>query len=128
MQDYDARTAVYQMFVYHAKNGKLAEETSLTFTGSANYGFLYDGSDVYFATAEAIYHTPLLESETMTVTALAALSEKEYWGIPHFVPGDGDLYSETIADIDEDTGMNDYFYRVPLAGGEAELLASWFTS
>lgn len=128
MKDYDARTAVYQMVSYNAENGKKIEEMPITFTGSANYGFLYDGSEVYFATAEAIFHTTLLETDAGNVTMLAGLSEKEYWGIPHFVPGDGYLYYETIADIDEDTGMNDYFYRVPLAGGEAELLASWFTS
>lgn len=130
MQDYDARTAKYQMISYSAKNGKKVEELPLTFTGSANYGFLYDGREVYFSTAEAICHVTLPENgtETLDITVLANLSEKEYWGIPHFVPGDGYLYYETIADIDEDTGMNDYFYRVPLEGGTQELLASWFTS
>ena len=130
MQDYDARTAVYQMLAYSASNGKLVEELPLEFTGSANYGFLYVESEVYFSTAEAIccVTLPDEETDTLNVTELATLSEKEYWGIPHFVPGDGYLYYETIADIDEDTGMNDYFYRVPLEGGNTELLASWFTS
>lgn len=130
MQDYDARTAVYQMIAYSASNGKVVEELPLKFTGSANYGFLYEEGEVYFSTAEAICHVTLPEGEadTLNITELSALSEREYWGIPHFAPGDGYLYYETIADIDEDTGMNDYFYRVPLEVGEAELLASWFTS
>lgn len=130
MQDYDARTAVYQMISYSAQNGKKVQDMPLTFTGSANYGFLYDEGEVYFSTAEAICHAtiPQGEEESLEITKLAGLSEREYWGIPHFVPGDGFLYYETIADIDEDTGMNDYFYRVPLKGGSPELLAAWFTS
>lgn len=130
--NYDARTAVYRMLVYSAGNGKLLEELPLTFTGSANYGFLYESGVVYYSTADGVYRVELA-AETTTenqtdVTELARLSEKEYWGIPHFAPGDGYLYYETIADIDEETGWNDYFYRVPLAGGEPELLAAWFTS
>ena len=125
MENYDARTAEYRMKAYNAKNGKVLEELPLTFTGSANYGFLYDGGEVYFSTAEGVWHTTL---RGMQINKLSELSEREYWGIPHFVPGDGYLYYETIADIDEETGMNDYFYRVPLSGGEPELLASWFTS
>jgi len=130
MTDYDARTAVYQMHAYSADNGKLVEKLPLEFTGSANYGFLYDGNEVYFATAEWISHVVLEKDENgnINVTNLSPLVEREYWGIPHFVPGDGYLYYETIADIDEDTGMNDYFYKVPVTGGGAELLASWFTS
>lgn len=124
--NYDARTAVYQMLVHSAQNGKVTCELPLAFTGSANYGFLYDGGAVFYSTAEAVYYVEL--GASLEVTELARLSEREYWGIPHFAPGDGYLYYETIADIDEETGMNDYFYRIPLSGGEPELLASWFTS
>lgn len=134
-KDYDARTAVYRMIVHSAKNGKVTEEVPLDFTGSANYGFLYHGEELYFSTAEGIYSSVLPAGEnreagveTMEPVKLAELSGKEYWGIPHFVPGDGYLYYEAIADIDELTGMNDYFYRVPISGGEPELLAGWFTS
>ena len=123
------------MIVHSAKNGKVTEEVPLDFTGSANYGFLYHGEELYFSTAEGIYSSVLPAGEnreagveTMEPVKLAELSGKEYWGIPHFVPGDGYLYYEAIADIDELTGMNDYFYRIPLTGGEPELLAGWFTS
>ena len=61
-------------------------------------------------------------------TVLCSLGELEYWGIPHFAPGDGYLYYETLADLDPDTGFNDYFYRVSLDGGQPELLNSWFTN
>lgn len=135
MQDYDARTAVYRMQIHSAGNGRLEEELLLELTGSANYGFLYAGDELYFSTAQDLCMVTLPKRSTtektgqeLTVTRLAGLSEKEYWGIPHFAPGDGYLYYETIADIDEVTGMNDYFYRVPLTGGEPELLASWFTN
>lgn len=130
MQNYDARTAVYQMYAYSADSGKKIGELPIKFTGSANYGFLYNGNEVYFATAEWISQVSLEKNSqnSFEVTNLVPLVEREYWGIPHFIPEDGYLYYETIADIDEDTGMNDYFYRVPVSGGEAELLASWFTS
>lgn len=129
MKDYDARTAEYQMIKHSAKTGKKCEELPLLFTGSANYGFLYYEEDVYYSTAEAIHYVSLSEDkkEEWESCVLSNLSEREYWGIPHFVPGDGFLYYETIADIDENTGNNDYFYRVPLEGGKAELLASWCT-
>ncbi len=45
----------------------------------------------------------------------------------HFIPEDGYLYYEAIAETDEETGNNDYFYRIPLKGGESELLKEWFT-
>ena len=58
---------------------------------------------------------------------LGSLQEGEYWGIMHFIPEDGYLYYEAIAETDEETGNNDYFYRIPLKGGESELLKEWFT-
>lgn len=148
MQDYDARTAVYGMIRYRASDGKKQEELPLHFTGSANYGFLYEGDTLYYATADGIFKTSIQPeeepdeggtSEQQAATSspeqpdtalkqLVRFSEREYWGIPHFAPGDGCLYYETIADIDEDTGMNDYFYKVSLSGGEPQLLAAWFTS
>lgn len=134
-KDYDARTAVYRMVVHNAKNGKVTAKLPLNFTGSANYGFLYHGGEVYFSTSEGIYSIvlPTMEEretgeEAMEPVKIAGLAGREYWGIPHFVPGDGYLYYEAIADIDELSGLNDYFYRVPLSGGEPELLAGWFTS
>lgn len=128
--NYDARTAVYSLIVRNAKNGKVLEELPYEFTGAANYGFLFCKRDVYFSAAENIYHLSLdrTEGEEASLTPLAVLKENEYWGIPHFVPGDGYLYYEAIADLNEETGMNDYFYRVKLAGGEPELLAAWFIS
>lgn len=130
MKDYDARTAEYQMFVYDAGSGKLNRKLPLVFKGSANYGFLYDGEDVYYSTAESVNFVSLREedSETMKeISKVAELKDREYWGIPHFISEDGFLYYETIADIDEDTGNNDYFYRISLEGGNPELLASWCT-
>lgn len=130
MQDYDARTAVYKMFAHSADNGKVIKELPLEITGSANYGFLYYEDELYFSTAEWICHVSISgeDGNSFEITKLSPLSEREYWGIPHFAPGDGYLYYEAIADIDEDTGMNDYFYRVPVEGGERELLAAWFVS
>lgn len=135
MQDYDARTAVYRMQMHDAENGRITEGPFMELTGSANYGFLYAEEELYFSTAEELCvvtlpgkHATEKTGQELSVTRLAGLSKKEYWGIPHFVSEDGYLYYETIADIDEVTGMNDYFYRVPLTGGEPELLASWFTN
>lgn len=123
-KNYDARTACYKMKVYNADNGKQIEELPMDFTGSANYGFLFDGDMIYYSAANEILCFSLKDLE---VRVLANLKEKEYWGIPHFAPGDAYLYYEAIADIDEESGLNDYFYRVPIRGGEPQLLAAWFT-
>ena len=59
---------------------------------------------------------------------LSVMEEGEYWGIMYFIPGDGYLYYEAIAETDEETGNNDYFYRVPESGGKKELLSEWYTA
>jgi len=125
-ENYDDRTAEYNIEVRETKKGKVSSTLPFILTGAANYGFLFDGDTLYYSTAESICKINLLtESEG---TTLCSLKELEYWGIPHFVPKDGYLYYEALADIDFDTGLNDYFYKVDLNGGEPELLTAWFTN
>lgn len=136
-ENYDERTAVYHLEKRKATTGKREGAVSFEFTGSANYGFLFEESQVYFFGGDAIMHLSLSQEEEKSVETqakegdveiLTQLRGNEYWGIPHFAPGDGYLYYEAIADIDEETGNNDYFYRVKISGGEPELLAQWFVS
>lgn len=127
-ENYDDRTAEYCVEVRDSKKGKVSSTLPFTLTGAANYGFLFDENTLYYSTAETINGICLVPDETgaLQATTYATLKDTEYWGIPHFVPGDGYLYYETLADIDLETGNNDYFYRVSLSGGEPELLAAWF--
>ena len=125
-ENYDDRTAEYKVEVRDTKKGKVTKTLPFTLTGAANYGFLFDGDTLIYSTADSICKINLnTESEG---TVLCSLGELEYWGIPHFAPGDGYLYYETLADLDPDTGFNDYFYRVSLDGGQPELLNSWITN
>lgn len=123
-QNYDMRTAEYEMITRSSGNGKKTGKLPISFTGSANYGFLFEGEQVYYAAGNEINTFLLTEAE---VTKICDLQGSEYWGIPHFAPGDGYLYYEAIADIDIESGHNDYFYRVSIESGEKELLTSWFT-
>lgn len=122
---YDYRTYEYKIQIRNARNGKLEKELPYTFTGSSNYSVLVAEDEIFVSVAGEIVAFPITgEGGMRTVTSM---EPDEYWGILHFAPGDGYLYYEAIAEIDEETGNNDYFYRVPLAGGEAELLEAWFT-
>ena len=124
-ENYDDRTAEYRINVYDNKKGKLINTLPFVLTGAANYGFLFDGDTLIYSTADSICKLDL-NSSSESVT-LASFNDLEYWGLPHFAPGDGYVYYETLADLDPETGFNDYFYRVSLSGGKPELLKSWFT-
>lgn len=126
---YDYRTYEYGLQIRNAENGKVEREVPVRFTGSANYSFLVSGEEVFVAADGEIIAVSLTETDgsESSERKVAALKEAEYWGILHFIPGDGYLYYEAIAEADEETGNNDYFYRVPIEGGEPELLKEWFT-
>lgn len=124
-EGYDYRTFLYRMEIRDKNTGELLEELPVDFTGSANYSFLIQDGELYTAMAGEIVAITLSGGEKRTV---AHMKEGEYWGILYFVPGDGYLYYEAIAEVNEETGNNDYFYRVPAEGGEEELLNEWYTA
>lgn len=124
-ENYDDRTAEYAVNVYDSKKGKLVSTLPFVLTGAANYGFLFDNDILYYSTADSICKISLVNGATEG-TVLCNLGELDYWGIPHFAPGDDYLYFETLADLDPDTGFNDYFHRVDINGGEPETLTAWF--
>lgn len=123
-EGHDYRTYEYRIQVRNGKSGKVEREIGIDFTGSANYSFMVQDGMIYAALQGKIVTIALDSEEWKTVTEM---KEDEYWGILHFVPGDGFLYYEAIANVNEETGNNDYFYRVPVDGGDAELLKEWFT-
>lgn len=122
---HDYRTYQYTLIVRDSKSGEVKEKLPIPFTGSANYSF-YLGEDTIYCTIDGnvVSYPDNGRGEGLVMTPMG---EKEYWGIIHFVPGDGYLYYEAIAETDEESGNNDYFYRVPVEGGEPELLKAWFT-
>ncbi len=124
-EGYDYRTFLYRMEIRSGSTGELLEELPVDFTGSANYSFLIEDGELYTAMAGEIVAVTLDSGEKRTI---ARMKEGEYWGILYFVPGDGYLYYEAIAEINEKTGNNDYFYRVLVEGGEEELLNEWYTA
>ncbi len=123
-EGYDYRTFVYRLEIRSAETGEVEDVLPMDFTGSANYSFLVQDGEVYAAAAGEIIAVTLDGGEKRTVTAM---EEGEYWGILYFLPGDGWLYYEAIAETNEKTGNNDYFYRVPVEGGKKELLSEWYT-
>ena len=123
-EGYDYRTYRYRLQIRNGKTGKLEKELPVDFTGSSNYSVLVHEGEAYMALKGDIVAVSL---EDGSIRKIGSLKEKEYWGIMHFIPGDGYLYYEAIAETDEETGNNDYFYRIPLSGGESELLKEWFT-
>lgn len=120
---YDYRTYEYRLNVRNAENGKVEQEIPVTFTGSANYSFLVQGGEVYATLGGEIIAISLADGSKREVVQM---KQEEYWGILHFIPGDGYLYYEAIAEEYNINGNNDYFYRVPIEGGAAELLKEWF--
>ncbi len=124
-EGYDYRTYGYQMQVRSGESGKVERELPINFTGSANYSFLIEAGKLYTSLAGKIVAFPIDGSGEMKI--IANMKVDEYWGILHFVPGDGYLYYEAIAQVNVETQNNDYFYRVPIDGGEVELLNEWFT-
>ena len=123
-EGYDYRTFVYRLEIRSPETGEVEDVLPMDFTGSANYSFLVQDGEVYAAAAGEIIAVALDGGEKRTVTAM---EDGEYWGILYFLPGDGWLYYEAIAEINEKTGNNDYFYRVPAEGGKKELLSEWYT-
>ena len=121
---YDYRTYTYRLQIRDGETGKVEKELPVDFTGSANYSFLVGEGEVYTVLQGDIAAVSL---EDGSIRKIGSLKGGEYWGIMHFLPGDGYLYYEAIAETDEETGNNDYFYRIPLEGGESELLNEWFT-
>lgn len=124
-EGYDYRTFHYRMDIRDKETGKALGKVPADFTGSSNYSFLVQGGKVYTAMAGEVVAISIDKGEKWT---LARMEEKEYWGILYFIPGDGYLYYEAIAEVDEETGNNDYFYRVPESGGKKELLSEWYTA
>lgn len=121
---YDYRTYTYRLQIRDGGSGKMEKEVPLDFTGSSNYSLLLYQGDIYTVLDGKIVAVSL---EDGSQRELGSLKAGEYWGIMHFIPEDGYLYYEAIAETDEATGNNDYFYRIPLEGGESELLKEWFT-
>lgn len=124
-EGYDYRTFLYRMEILDGSTGEKQGELPADFTGSANYSFIMQNGKLYTAMAGEIVEISLEDGEMRTI---AHMKEGEYWGILYFIPGDGYLYYEAIAETDEKTGNNDYFYRVPVEGGEIELLSEWYTA
>lgn len=120
---YDYRTYEYHMLVRDADSGKVQQEVPVIFTGSANYSFLVQDGEIYITLGGEIVAVSLADGSMRTVVQM---KPEEYWGIMHFIPGDGYLYYEAIAESYNENGNNDYFYRVPVEGGESELLKEWF--
>ncbi len=122
---YDYRTYLYRMEIRDGNTGEKQGELPVEFTGSANYSFLVQDGKLYTAMAGEIVEISMKDGAKRTI---AHMKEGEYWGILYFIPGDGYLYYEAIAETDEKTGNNDYFYRVPMEGGKIELLSEWYTA
>lgn len=121
---YDYRTYLYSINVLEGGRGTKQKEL-LELTGSANYSFLITGDMIYYSGGGNLRMMSVDGSgESRLITEM---KPEEYWGIPKLVPGDGYFYYEAIADVNEETGNNDYFYRVPLTGGSPELLKEWYT-
>lgn len=124
-EGHDYRTYTYRLQIRDGGSGKMEKEIPVDFTGSSNYSLLLYQGEVYTALDGDIV---AISPDNGSQRKLGRLKEGEYWGIMHFIPEDGYLYYEAIAETDEETGNNDYFYRVPLMGGESELLKEWFTA
>lgn len=124
--NYDDRTAEYVIEVRDTKKGKVISTLPFVLSGAANYGFLFDGDTMYYSTADSICKKNL--SDDSDAVKIADFTELEYWGLPHFAPGDGYIYYETLADFNPDDENNDFFYRVDINGGTPELLAAWYTN
>lgn len=122
-EGYDYRTYIYRLQVRSGGTGKVEKEIPVDFTGSSNYSVLIQEDEAYMALAGDI----VAVSMDGGIRKIGSLEKGEYWGIMHFIPGDGYLYYEAIAETDEETGNNDYFYRIPVSGGKSELLKEWFT-
>lgn len=122
-EGYDYRTYEYRMIVRNAENGKVEQEIPVTFTGMANYSFLIQDDELYITLGGEIVAISLKDGAKRTVVQM---KPEEYWGILHFIPGDGYLYYEAISEVYNENGNNDYFYKVPVEGGEPELLKEWF--
>lgn len=122
-EGYDYRTYIYRLQVRSGETGKVEKEIPVDFTGSSNYSVLIQEDEAYMALAGDI----VAVSMDGGIRKIGSLAKGEYWGIMHFIPGDGYLYYEAIAETDEETGNNDYFYRIPVSGGKRELLKEWFT-
>lgn len=122
--NYDYRTYIYRLQIRKGDFGEVEEEIPVDFTGSSNYSILVQDGEAYTVLNGDIVAVSL---EDGGIRKLGSMKEGEYWGIMHFAPKDGYLYYEAIAETDEETGNNDYFYRIPLTGGESELLEEWFT-
>ncbi len=121
---YDYRTYTYRLQIRNGDTGKMERELPVDFKGSSNYSLLLHQGEIYTVLDGDIVAVSLDDGSRRK---LGSLQEGEYWGIMHFIPEDGYLYYEAIAETDEETGNNDYFYRIPLKGGESELLKEWFT-
>lgn len=122
-EGYDYRTYIYRLQIRNGETGEVEKEIPVDFTGSSNYSVLIWEDEAYMALAGDL----VAVSMEGGIRKIGSLKEGEYWGIMHFIPGDGYLYYEAIAETDEETGNNDYFYRIPVSGGESELLKEWFT-
>lgn len=125
-EGYDYRTYTYYIEVRDARTGEAERKLSVPFTGSSNYSFLIQDEKLYYTAAGNVMEYSLLQDGGKE-QKITGMKPEEYWGILHFLPGDGYLYYEAIAEINEETGNNDYFYRVPEKGGVPELLKEWFT-
>ncbi len=122
---YDYRTYEYCIQVRSAEDGHIEYEIPLSFQGSSNYSFLaYE--DKLIATLDGNIIKISMDGKD-DAEIIANMRAEEYWGILHFASEDGYLYYEAIAETDEVSGNNDYFYRVPIKGGNSELLKEWFT-
>lgn len=129
---YDYRTYTYHLEIRSGRTGEVTKKLPISFTGSSNYSFLIDGEWLYYTAGGELFKYCLIPEEGEGKNegesqVIAVMRPEEYWGILHFAPGDGYLYFEAIAETDEKTGNNDYFYRVPSDGGAPELLKEWFT-
>ena len=121
---YDYRTYTYRLQIRDGETGKVEKELPVDFTGSSNYSLLIGEGEAYTVLQGDIVAISL---EDGGIRKIGSMQDGEYWGIMHFIPGDGYLYYEAIAETDEETGNNDYFYRIPVEGGESERLKEWFT-
>lgn len=122
---YDYRTYEYHMLVRNAEDGSVEYEIPLSFQGSSNYSFLIQDDKLIVTQGGKILH--ISKDGSNDAKIITNMKAEEYWGILHFASADGFLYYEAIAETDEITGNNDYFYRVPLKGGNSELLKEWYT-
>lgn len=120
---YDYRTYEYRLAVRDAADGSVKQELPVIFTGTANYSFLIQDGEAYVTLGGEITAISLKDGSRRTVVSM---EPEEYWGILHFIPGDGYLYYEAISEACNENGSNDFFYRVPVKGGEKELLKEWF--